>query len=100
VDQLDVWCGKAAQAREHVVVENRHQPTAVHLRTYIDARYKITVYRDHDYGEIFDLQQDPEERVNLWNDPAAAGLKCELLRRFMNAELKREPTRLPSIAGA
>ena len=100
VDQLDVWCAKAAQARDHVVVENRHQPTAVHLRTYIDARYKITLYRDHDYGELFDLQQDPEERVNLWNAPAAAGLKCELLRRFMNAELKREPTRLPRIAGA
>jgi uncharacterized sulfatase len=100
VDQLGVWCGQAAQARDHVLVENRHQPTAIHLRTYIDSRYKMTVYRDHDYGELFDLQADAEERVNLWQDPSAAGLKCEILRRFLNAELKREPTRLPRIAGA
>lgn len=100
VNQLDVWCGKAEQARDHVLVENRHQPTAIHLRTYLDARYKLTVYRDHDYGELFDLQEDPEERVNRWSDPAAAALKCDLLRRFLNAEIRREPTRLPRIAGA
>ncbi|MCC7352849.1 MAG: sulfatase-like hydrolase/transferase [Anaerolineae bacterium] len=100
VNQWDVWCGKAERAQDYVIVENRHQPTAVHLRTYVEERYKITVYRDRDFGELFDLQEDPGEYRNRWDDPAYAGIKCELLRRFLNAELRREPTRYPRIAVA
>jgi arylsulfatase A-like enzyme len=100
VNQLPTWLGEHDQARDEVIVENRHQPSAVHLRTYITDRYKITVYRDREYGELFDLQNDPEERRNLWDDPAAAQVKCDLMKRFINAELRREPTRFARIAGA
>jgi uncharacterized sulfatase len=100
VDQWDVWCGTAPAARDHVIVENRHQPTRVHLRTYVDPRYKITVYRGQSYGELFDLQEDPGEVRNLWGDPAQRELKATLLHRFVLAELQREPTRMPRIAGA
>src|SRR5690606_2489675 len=44
VDQSAVWLGEATKAREHVVVENRHEPTTIHVKTYVDARYKLTVY--------------------------------------------------------
>jgi uncharacterized sulfatase len=83
-----------------VVTEFRHQPTAVHLRSYIDARYKLTVYRDRDYGELFDLENDPGERFNLWNDPQHAALREEMLQKGLNAEIVREPMRLPRIAHA
>jgi len=86
--------------RDHVLVENRHEPTRVHLRTYIDQRYKITIYRNADYGELFDLEEDPEEHTNLWANPEHAVLKSQLLHRFMQAELQREPTRMPRIWGA
>jgi arylsulfatase A-like enzyme len=100
LNQLSAWRDPDARVRAEVLVENRHQPSRVHLRTYIDQQYKLTVYRDRDFGELFDLLNDPAETRNLWNDPAAANLKCELLRRFVNAELKREPTRMPRIAHA
>ncbi|MCX5659432.1 MAG: sulfatase-like hydrolase/transferase [Planctomycetota bacterium] len=100
VSQLDVWRGREATARDHVLVENRHQPTTVHLRTYIDRQYKMTVYRGRPYGELFDLERDPNELRNLWDDPAHAAVKAETLRRFVDAELRREPTRMPRIAGA
>jgi len=100
VNQFDVWCGKAQSARDHIIVENRHEPTRVHLRTYVDERYKITVYRDADYGELYDLEEDPAEVRNLWDEPGALELKARLLHRFMQAELEREPTRMPRIAGA
>ena len=100
VNQFDVWCGKKDSAREWAVVENRFEPTLVHLRTYVDERYKITVYRDHDYGEFFDLEQDPGEVHNRWADPEYAGVKSEVLRKFMNATLVCEPIRMPRIAGA
>ena len=44
VNQFDVWRGDASSARDCVIVENRHQPTSVHLRTYVNKRYKLTVY--------------------------------------------------------
>lgn len=100
VDQSPVWHGEQEQAREDVIVEFRHQPTKVHLRTFITGRFKITVYRDQPYGELFDLQNDPDERCNLWSDPKYREEKGELFRRFVNADLKREPTALPRIAGA
>jgi len=99
VNQLDTWCGKE-DARKHAIVENRHEPTVLTLRTYIDERYKITVYRNGDYGELFDLQEDPNEFNNLWDDPTKAELKSHLLLQFMRAELEREPTRMPRICWA
>lgn len=100
VNQLDTWCGCGADARKHAIVENRHEPTALTLRTYIDARYKITVYRNADYGELFDLVEDPNEINNLWDAPDSTALKSSLLLRFMRAELEREPTRMPRICWA
>ena len=100
VNQLDVWCGAAEKARDHVIVENRHNPTTVHLRTYVDERYKITVYRNAEYGELFDLQEDPGELSNKWDDPTYRDVKSELLFRFVQAEMQREPTRMPRIAHA
>jgi len=100
LDQWECWTGGKGPVRDHVIVENRHEPTRVHARTYVDDRYKLTVYRDRDEGELLDLGEDPGETRNLWDDPAKRDLKLEILRRFLNAELRREPTRMPRVAGA
>ncbi|MHC4871398.1 MAG: sulfatase family protein [Planctomycetota bacterium] len=100
VNQLDCWCGKEEKIRDRLVIENRHQPTKVHIRSYVFDRYKITVYRDDKFGELFDLQEDPEERNNLWDAPEAAQIKAELLLESVKAEIQRESTRMPRIAGA
>lgn len=100
VNQLDVWQGKAERARDWALVENRHNPTTVHLRTLVTDRYKLTVYRDADYGELFDLADDPGEHRNRWDDPAYREVKAGLLLKFVQAEIQRESTRMPRIAGA
>lgn len=89
ISQESVWNGDESNAREHVIVENRHQPTTLHLKTCIDSRYKLTLYYNRDYGEIFDLQNDPDELENLWSDVA---LRARLTEQFLYAEmLKEEP---------
>ena len=100
IDQSAVWRGAAPAARDHVIVENRHQPTTIHQRTWVDARYKITVYYNRPYGELFDLQADPGETCNRWDDPAAQSLKSELLLKLIHAELGREPLWMPRVCGA
>ena len=100
VDQSAVWLGREPSKREFALVENHHQPTTIHLRTYVDRRYKITVYWNRDYGEIFDLEKDPGEINNLWNAPEARELKADLTRRLLFAEIGKEPVPMPRIWGA
>jgi arylsulfatase A-like enzyme len=100
ISQWAVWTGQAERAREWAIVENRHQPTRLNVRTFVEDRYKITVYRGSDEGELFDLHEDPEERRNCWADPAYAEIRAGLMHRWLQAEMEREPTRYPRIAHA
>ncbi len=97
VDQSAVWAGKQARARDHILVENRHQPTTIFAKTYVDARHKITAYYNRPYGELFDLATDPGEVHNLWDDPQAASLRAELLLKLLHAEMGAEPLIMPRI---
>ena len=99
MSQWATWQG-GEPAREWAIVENRHQPTWLSLRTLVTDRYKITVYRGSDDGELFDLQDDPDEVRNRWSDPEYASVKAEMLLRFVQADIEREPTRYARIAGA
>jgi len=87
VDQRAVWNGDESSAREHVIVENRHQPTTLHLKTYIDDRYKLTLYFNRDYGEIYDLRDDPGEVANLYADEV---LRARLTEAMLRAEMRKE----------
>ncbi|MDA1193058.1 MAG: sulfatase-like hydrolase/transferase [Candidatus Poribacteria bacterium] len=100
IDQTGVWRGESESARDHVFVENRHEPTTIHLKTLITDRYKLTVYYNRPYGELFDLQEDPDETRNRWDDPDYAGIKSELLLKFVHGELGMQPLPMPRIHGA
>ncbi len=97
VDQSEVWTGQKEQARDHAICEFRHEATTIHQKTYVDQRYKITVYYHQTYGEIFDLENDPRELNNLWDDPAYLPLKTELLLKYVWAELGKETMPMPRI---
>jgi arylsulfatase A-like enzyme len=62
-------------------------------------RHKLVVYHGTEPGELFDLQEDPDEYVNLWDDPAHAGVRSELMKRAFDAaaaaaDTGPEPTRV------
>jgi uncharacterized sulfatase len=100
IDQQNVWRGKVDSARDHAICEFRYEPTTIHQKTYVEERYKITVYYQQTYGELFDLQEDPGEIHNLWNAPDYAKLKTELLLKYIWAELGKEPMPMPRISNA
>lgn len=100
VDQSRVWLGEQSAARDHVLCEFRHEPTTIHQKTYVNERYKITVYYNQTYGELFDLEDDPQELHNLWDEPGYVQLKSELLLKYAWAELGKEPMPMPRIANA
>ena len=50
-------------------------------------RYKLCVYHGKGVGELFDLESDPWEHENLWNDAAHADKKCQLLAESFDAHV-------------
>lgn len=100
IDETPVWTGRRETLRDHVLVENQHQPTTLNLRTLITERYKITVHFNRRYGELYDLAEDPGEFRNLWDRPEAQALKQDLLLQFLHAEMARAPRPMPRIIGA
>ena len=50
-----------------------------------DERYKLVVYHGRGLGELFDLEADPDEFDNLWDDPALTATKLDLMRRSFDA---------------
>lgn len=99
-DQSKVWLNQAEGARDHVICENHHEPSSVHLKTYVNEKYKITVYYNQTHGELFDLEKDPNEVHNLWDDPAHSELKQILLLKYIWAEMGKESMWMPRISGS
>ena len=48
---------------------------------------KIVVYHGTEQGELYDLETDPDEFHNLWNSPAHANLKLQMLQRCFDASV-------------
>lgn len=100
IDQSSVWAGMKDGLRNHVICENRQEATTVNLKTYVEDRYKITVHYKRKYGGLYDLQKDPGEMDNLWDDDKYKDLKSEMLLKFLWAEMGMEPMWMPKIWGA
>lgn len=100
MDQSPVWTGACKSCRSGVIIENQHQPTKLNIRSYVNERYKITFHAGHDYGEIYDLEHDPGELVNLWARADCRELKRALMEEYIQAEMRRASLPMPRISGA
>jgi uncharacterized sulfatase len=100
--QIEAWTADAARStRDHAIVENHHQDSAaVHLKTLVTDRYKMTIYRGRDWGELFDLKEDPEELHNRYDDADFASVRAGMYEKLAQVELEREPAPIPRISGA
>ncbi len=54
---------------------------------YRTRRHKLVIYHRDNLGELFDLEADPWEHVNLWDDPASAELKNRLILESFNSHV-------------
>ncbi|MHC4993968.1 MAG: sulfatase family protein [Planctomycetota bacterium] len=54
---------------------------------YRDRRYKLSVYHGKGVGELYDMENDPWEFNNLWDDPEHLTLKNELIYKSFDAHV-------------
>ncbi len=82
-----------------LIEEDGHEPAMgfdapVRVRSVLTRRHRLSVYDGVAWGELYDLQEDPLEMNNLYDDPAQAGLRCEMfehLARQMMTHADRSP---------
>ena len=75
----------AAAGREYVFCEHARDRImrATALEVMIrDRKWKLVYFPDQDEGQLFDLNADPVEEHDLWDDPAHATRKQDLLREM------------------
>lgn len=58
-------------------------PDQVRVRTACDGRWRMTLWEGMPFGELYDLEHDPGEIVNLWDDPALRDQKATLMARML-----------------
>ena len=98
---LSVFDGKSD--RTSLLIEDEYQTptlcfdTAPSLRTLVTDCYRMTVFHGQDWGEIYDLYEDPHEIRNLWSSDQHRAVQEDLLRRLadkmMEATDRRDPPR-------
>ncbi|MBK6864142.1 MAG: sulfatase-like hydrolase/transferase [Ideonella sp.] len=75
-------------SRDHALTEWRLGPqrcgVALDLRGVRTREAKLTFEFGSRAGELYDLKQDPHEMHNLFDDPAARGLRDELMQRLLS----------------
>lgn len=102
---LPVIGGEAGPPVTSVLIEeDAYQPqlgflVPPRIRTVVTDRYRMSLYGRGNHGELFDLQEDPHELVNLWDDAAHRGLRGELheelaLKQLETPDRSPLPTRL------
>ena len=94
VSQSSVWLGAKEKERDYIICENRHEPHAMHLVSYVEKDYKLTVYENREYGELYDLKNDKGEHNNLWNSEEYKLLKTQMLYKYLLAEMEKDKTKV------
>lgn len=67
-------------------------PADLSMRTLVDACWRVTLYRGVPWGELYDLESDPDELHNLWDEPASAPWKLALTERLVQTMMELAET--------
>ena len=71
---------------ENILVEMDDEFINEKTRTLITDEWRITIFRE--YGELFNLNEDPDEMNNLWDDDLLKDIKLELILKLMRKNLR------------
>ena len=90
---LDVVAGNGG-GHDSIVIEDDQQRTYMgfekppRARTLITDRWRLSIYQDLNWGELYDLSEDPHEMENLWDDPERAAIRGELFETLARRQME------------
>ena len=74
--------GQDFRGRDAVLLEDDDEDNSMFERTLRTSRYRLSYRVPDNDGALFDLEEDPGERVNRWGDPALRRVKADLFERL------------------
>jgi len=88
---LPILTGEADPSSHRDAVYSEYYNAWTHKHSYgtmLRTRHeKIVVYHGIDQGELYDLDEDPDEFDNLWDRPDRAAMKMRLLKQAFDASV-------------
>lgn len=85
----------AEAPRNAVLVECQPTHRTLYQQTLVTQRYKCVVYQDGEPGELYDLDQDPNQYRNLWDEPDFREERDRLLQQLLRLHLEEEGEKTP-----
>lgn len=70
--------GQEGWPRDAALTENDDDMAGLRMRTLTTAHWKFTLYAGEDYGELYNRQDDPHERQNLWGHAECADVQAAM----------------------
>ena len=91
--QGQVMSVAGGEGRESVHIQYETQKTQEafgarpRVHTIVHKQWRLSVYLGKCEDELFDLETDPGEMLNLWNSPDHAAIKADLIEKLANLEI-------------
>lgn len=60
----------------------------IRLRTLVTRNWRMSVYQCAEWGEIYDLENDPDEMMNLWDEPSHSRIRAELMEILARKQIE------------
>ncbi|GAB2900529.1 sulfatase-like hydrolase/transferase [Paralcaligenes sp. KSB-10] len=85
---MPVMAGADTQLRDALIIEEEGQRvilgfnTRIRCRTLLANDCRVTIYDGANWGELYNLAEDPNELNNLWSDSSSACLRAKMLEKL------------------
>ena len=76
--------------RDYAYIEHTNQfvycgfDDIISVHTYVDRQWRLSVWQGCEWGELYNLAEDPHELNNLWSDDTYNAKKTDLLIRLVH----------------
>ncbi len=91
---LGLCDGGAEPVQDSILIEDDQQRTylgfkgPVRLHSLVTRRWRLTIYHDEDWGELYDLENDPDEMNNLWDEAAHRETRSEMMEMLARRQME------------
>ncbi|MCB1439268.1 MAG: sulfatase-like hydrolase/transferase [Nitratireductor sp.] len=92
------------ERRENLMIEDEYQSPVLEfdtppvVRTLRTQKWRMTLFDNCDWGELYDLERDPHECRNLWDEPAIVATKVQLLAELSRSMMQSVDRKLPPVS--
>jgi arylsulfatase A-like enzyme len=95
---LPLMQGETDTVYDSMLIEEEGQrfglglPSRARLRSLVTENHRLSLYDGVAWGELYDRKADPDEMVNLWDEPGSATLRAALTLRLAHKMIEVSET--------